>query len=253
MSDLRADTPAGSRDLAIVVRFVDGFTRQPVRSPLSVSISKFTGIDPSALTSLPSRGWTALWSDADLTYRFSLPNLPMAGGTPPALAGTFDLLVTTAAGVNVYSNPPSALPNGPYAALTPLQVTIPPSAAHPPPVLSSDYLVELPLWPTVAFTVPDGETAISGWVVSAGVTNVAGLKLAFASSTGPKGKPWARTDGAGQFLYRLPNLPRPAGPDPQAALSVEMVDQTNAPLTVAPATLKVSIGKSNGLTRLLVP
>jgi hypothetical protein len=121
-------------------------------------------------------------------------------------------------------------------------------------VLASDYLVELPLWPTPAFRVPEGETAISGWVVSAGSTNVAGLKLKmFESNTGPSGEPWASTDSAGQFLYRLPNLPRPAGPDPQATLDVEMVDQANAPLTVAPATLTVSIGKPTSLVQLLVP
>jgi hypothetical protein len=136
----------------------------------------------------------------------------------------------------------------------PLQVTIPPTAAHPPPVLASDYLVELPLWPTAAFHVPDGETAVSGWVVSAGRTNVAGLKLKlFESTTGPTGEPWTSTDSAGQFLYRLPNLPRPAGPNPQTTLNVEMVDQTNAPLTVAPATLTVSIGKSTSLVQLMVP
>ena len=254
MSDPRIDIPISSRDLAVVVRFVDGFTGQPVRIPLSVSIPQFTGIDPRKLTSMPGGKWIALWFDADATYRFSLPNLPLAVGATQLPTGTFNLLVTTTDGVNLYANPPIAPPRGPYAALMPLQVTIPPTAAHPPPVLTSDYLVELPLWPTAAFRVPDGETAVSGRVVSAGSTNVAGLKLKlFESNTGPSGEPWASTDAAGQFLYRLPSLPRPAGPNPQATLSVQMVDQTNAPLTVAPATLTVSIGKSTSLVQLTVP
>jgi hypothetical protein len=254
VSDPRTDIPVSRRDLAVVVRFVDGFTGQPVRLPLSVSIPQFTGIDPRKLTSMPSGKWIALWSDADATYRFSLPNLPLTAGSAQLPTGTFNLLVTTTDGVNLYANPPIAPPRGPYAALIRLQVTIPPTATHPPPVLASDYLVELPLWPTAAFHVPDGETAVSGWVVSADRTNVAGLKLKlFESNTGPSGEPWTSTDSAGQFLYRLPNLPRPAGPNPQATLNVEMVDQTNAPLMVAPATLTVSIGKSTSLVQLLVP
>jgi hypothetical protein len=254
VSDPRTDIPISRRDLAVVVRFVDGFTGQPVRFPLSVSIPHFTGIDPRKLTSMPGGKWIGVWSDADATYRFSLPNLPLLAGSAQLPTGTFNLLVTTADGVNLYANPPIAPPRGPYAALMPLQVTIPPTAAHPPPVLASDYLVELPLWPTAAFRVPDGETAVSGWVVSAGRANVAALKLKlFKSGTGPSGEPWASTDSAGQFLYRLPNLPRPTGPDPQATLEVDIVDQANAPLTVAPATLTVSIGKPTSLVQLLVP
>jgi hypothetical protein len=254
VSDPRTDIPLSRRDLAVVVRFVDGFTGQPVRFPLSVSIRQFTGIDPRKLTSTPGGKWIALWSDADATYRFSLPNLPLTAGSAQLPAGTFNLLVTTTDGVNLYANPPIAPPHGPYSALMPLQVTIPPTAAHPSPVLASDYLVELPLWPTAAFHVPDGETAVSGWVVSAGRTNVAGLKLKlFESNIGPSGEPWASTDSAGQFLYRLPNLTRPAGPNPQATLNVEMVDQANAPLTVAPETLTVAIGKTLGLVQFMVP
>jgi hypothetical protein len=250
MSDLRTDTPGGSRDLAVVVRFVDGFTRQPLSLPLSVSIPGFAGVDPKLLTSLASGKWVARWSDADATYRFSLPNLPTINGSPELPRGTFDLLVTTAAGVNVYANPPAVLPGSPYASATRLQVTIPPVAPHPPPVLASDYLVELPLWPTAAFRVPDGETAISGWVVSASTANVVGLKLRLSPSrTGPAGQPWIGTDGAGQFLYRLPGLRRTAG----SAIAVEVVDPSNAPLTVAPATLTITIGTLNRLERLMVP
>jgi hypothetical protein len=253
VSDPRTNIPISRRDLAVVVRFVDGFTGQPIRTQFSVSIPKFSGIDPRNLATMPAK-WVALWSDGDATYRFSLPNPLLAAGTAQLPTGTLDLLVTTADGVNLYADPPIAPPRGSYAALTPLQVTIPPIAAHPPPVLASDYPVELPLWPTAAFRPPDGETAVSGWAVSAGRTTVAGLKLRlFESDSGPSGEPWASTDSAGQFLYRLPNLPRPTGPNPQGTLNVEIVDQGNAPLTVAPATLTVSIGKPTSLVQLLVP
>jgi hypothetical protein len=254
MSDRRTDTPGGSRDLAVVVRFVDGFTRQPLSLQLSVSIPGFPGVDPKLLTSLVSGKWFAWWSDTDATYRFSLPNLTTVNGSPQLPRGTFDLLVTTADGVNVYANPPAVLPGSPYAAATPLQVTIPPVAPHPPPVLSSDYLVELPLWPTPAFRVPDGETAVSGWVVSAGATNVVGLKLRLSpSGTGPAGQPWVGTDGAGQFLYRLPGLRRAAGASAQATIAVEVVDPSNAPLSVAPKTISITIGTLTRLERLMVP
>ena len=253
MSDPRTNILISRRDLAVAVRFVDGFTGRPIRTQFSVSIPKFTGIDPRNLASMSAK-WVALWSDGDATYRFSLPNLSLVGGAAQLPTGTLDLLVTTTDGVNLYADPPIAPPRSPYAALMPLRVTIPPTAAHSPPVLASDYLVELPLWPTAAFRVPEGETAVSGWVVSAGRKNVVGLKLKlFEPNTGPSGEPWASTDGAGQFLYRLPNLTRPAGPNSQATLDVEMVDQASAPLTVAPATLTVPIGKPTSLVQLMVP
>jgi hypothetical protein len=248
MSGPPALSPSGSRGLAVAIRFVDGFTGQPVNSPLLVSINTFTGIDPSVMASLSVAGWNALWSETDSTYRFSVPNVSQVP------TGIFDLAIANTSGVDLYSDPPAALPNGPYAAQTQLQVTIPPVAAHPPPVLATDYLVQLELWPTVAFTVPYGETAVSGWVVSADGTKVAGLKVNLsASATGANGEPWVSTDGSGQFLYRLPNLPRPAGPDPQVTLDVAVVDQTASPLTVTPTSLTVPAGKLTGSVRLRVP
>jgi hypothetical protein len=242
MSDARSDTLDWRRDLAVVVRFVDGFTGQPVRDRFQVSIPKFA---------VNSAGW---WSESDATYRFSLPNLELKDGVPEMPSGTFSLTVMSSDGVNLYSDPPQAPPKSSYAALMQLQVTIPPVAAHQPPVLATDYLVELPLWPTASFRVPAGETAVLGWIVSAGRTSVAALKLKLLQlNTGASGEPWVSTDAAGQFLYRLPNLARPAGPDPQVTLTIEMVDQMNRPLTVAPSSLTISFGKLSGPLRFTVP
>jgi hypothetical protein len=242
MSDPRSDTLDWRRDLAVVVRFVDGFTGQPVRDRFLVSIPRFA---------VNSAG---RWSESDATYRFSLPNLKLEDGVPEMPSGTFNLTVTSSDGVNLYSDPPQAPPQSSYAALMPLQVKIPPVAAHQPPVLVTDYLVELPLWPTASFRVPAGETAVLGWIVSAGGTSVAALKLKlFQSNTGASGEPWVSTDAAGQFLYRLPNLARPAGPEPQVTLTIQMVDQMNRPLTVAPSSPTISFGKLSGPLRFTVP
>jgi hypothetical protein len=254
MSGLLTDTPATARQLAVAVRFVDGFTQQPVTPRYSVSITQFPGVDPKLLRSLAGRAWVAAWSDSDATYRFSLTSPPSAAAVQLP-AGTFDLVVTNPGGAPVFSNPPPATPAGPYAAVAPLKVTIPPVAAHLPPVLTSDYLVALPLWPTVAFTVPVGETAISGWVVSkAGGTRPSGLRVAFAPPGAAAGAlPQVITDGSGQFLYRLNNLARPAGPNPKVTLTIAIADQNGAPVTVEPATLTVPAGIPTGSVILTVP
>jgi hypothetical protein len=254
MSGLLTDTPATARQLAVVVRFVDGFTQQPVAGRYSVSIAQFPGVDPALLRSLAGGAWVGAWSGSDATYRFSLTNPPSAAATELP-AGTFDLVVTNPGGAPVFSNPLPATPAGPYAAVVPLKVTIPPFAPHPPPVLASDYLVALPLWPTVAFTVPVGETAISGWVVSEkGGTPTAGLRVAVAPPGAVVGAiPQAVTDGSGQFLYRLNNLARPAGPNPTVTLTITITDQNGAPVDVKPATLTVSAGTLTGSVILTVP
>jgi hypothetical protein len=252
MSGVLIDVPATSRQLAVSVQFIDGFTGQPIFNRYSVSIAKFPGVDPKLTRSLTDAGWIGAWSGSDGTYRFSLTNLPAAAQAP---AGTFDLVVTNPGGAPVYANPLPPSPAGPYAAVAPLEVTIPPVAPHPPPVLASDYLVRLPLWPTVAFRAPDGETAVSGWVVSkAGGTRLAGLGVAFAPAGAAAGAaPRAVTDGSGQFLYRLNNLARPAGPKPEVALTITIVDQNGAPLVVDPLSKTVSAGVLTGNVLLTAP
>jgi hypothetical protein len=108
------------------------------------------------------------------------------------------------------------------------------------------------MWPTAAFSVPVGETGVSGWVVSAGGAVVSALRLKLLRQDGPSGEPWATTDGAGQFLVRLPNVKRPAGSNPTLTLTVEMVDQAGNPLLVAPSTLTVPVGTVTRFVRLLI-
>jgi hypothetical protein len=182
-----------------------------------------------------------------------LLNLPVLAQLP---AGTFNLVVTNPGGAPVYANPLPPSPSGLYAASAPLKVTIPPVAPHSPPVRASDYLVALPLWPTVAFRVPDGETAVSGWVMSkvAGTPQV-GFGVTFAPAGAAAGAaPRAVTDGSGQFLYRLTNLARPAGPNPTVALAITIVDQKGVPVAaVEPPNLTVSAGILTGSVLLTVP
>jgi hypothetical protein len=235
------DRPLGERDLAVAVRFVDGFTGRPVALQFSVSIARGIG------------NWNALWAPADATYRFPLTNPSMVGNAPQMPSGTFDLAVTTLDGVALYTDRPRATPPGPYVLTDRPQVTLPIAKAHAPPVLASAYLTELSMWPTAAFSVPLGETAVSGWVVSAGGANISALRLKLLEPDGPSGEPWATTDGAGQFLVRLPDVKRPAGSDPTLTLSVEMVDQAGNPLSVAPSTLTVPVGTVTRFVRLLIP
>ena len=198
------DVPSSQRDLSAAVRFVDGFTGQPVVLQFSVSIPAGASIPGGA------GGWVGSWAPSDNTYRFSLVNPAMVGNAPKMPTGTFDLSVTTLDGVALYAEPPSATPPGPYVLTDRPQLTLPVAQAHAPPVLASDYLTELLMWPTAAFSVPLGETAVSGWVVSAGGGVVSGLRLKLVQQGGPSGEPWATTDGAGQFLIRLPNVKPPA-------------------------------------------
>lgn len=243
--------PITSRQLAVAVQFTDGFTGQPIFNKYTVSIAKFPGVAPP-LTRTLAGAWAGAWSGSDATYRFSLTNLPLPAQLPN---GTFDLVAANQGGASLYANPLPRSPSGPYATATPLTVTIPPVAPHAPPVRASDYLFALPLWPTVAFRVPDGETAVSGWVMSrAAGTPQVGFGVAIApAAAGAGAAPRTITDGSGQFLYRLTNLVRPAGPNPTVALTITLVDQTGAPVAVQPQNLTVSAGLRTGSVVLTVP
>jgi hypothetical protein len=209
------------------VQFVDPFTSQPIRTPLSVSI--------------PTLRWTSLRSDTDATYRFSCLNPPLVGGAPHLPAGTFTLGITPA--------------NGPYAALEPRQITLPVTASHPPPVLYTDYLVALALWPTVAFRPPPGETSVTAYLVSTSHQSVAGLKVRMFDSSAPPPPPnvYTRSDAAGQFLIRLPALRRGNVANPTALLDVQVFNAANTALAVTPATLTVPVGQLTGFVTLTIP
>jgi len=238
MNDLRTDSVAMTNDLAAAVRFLDAFTQQPVRTPLSVSI--------------PALNWQALWWESDATYRFSLSNTPLVGGVPQFPNGVFNLQVTLPASQIQASGSSS---RGPYAALETRQLKLPPTPHSPP--LASDYRVDLTLWPTVAFRPPAGETAVSGTVVSASNQNVVGLKVILLDSLvpPPPAPPYTRTDSSGQFLFRLPNLklPTPPTPNPTSTLNVQLLNAANATLVATPSTLTVPIGIVTNFIKLSVP
>jgi hypothetical protein len=226
MTDPRTDVPALQRDLAAVVQFVDPFTALPVRDPFTVAI--------------PALHWTALRWHSDATYRFSLANVPLVGGVPQLPVGTFTLSVSPARGA--------------YTALEPRLLTLPPAAPHPPPVLATDYLVALALWPTLAFRVPPGETAVTARLVSASNQNVGGLKARlFDAASPPPPNVYTRSDAAGQFLIRLPALRRGNAANPTALLDVQVFDAADLPLVVTPATLTVPIGQPTGFVTLEIP
>ncbi len=232
MTDLRTDAPTLTRDLAAAVQFVDPFSGLPIRAPFAVSI--------------PALQWTALRRDTDATYRFSLANVPLAGGTPQLPTGTFTLSVTPAG---------TTPAGGAYAALEPRQITLPVTAAHPPPVLFADYLVALALWPTVAFRVPAGETAVTAHLVSTSNQSVAGLKVRMfaAAAPPPPANVYTRSDTTGQFLIRLPALRRGNVANPTVVLDVQVFNAANTSLAVTPATLTVPIGQLTGFVTLTIP
>jgi hypothetical protein len=111
------------------------------------------------------------------------------------------------------------------------------------------------LWPTVAFRVPAGETAVTARLVSAGNQTVAGLKVRLFDAAAPPPPPnvYTRSDAAGQFLIRLPALRRANVANPTVLLTVQVFDTANAPLLVTPATLIVPIGQATGFVTLGIP
>jgi hypothetical protein len=239
VSDLRTDVPALTRDLAAVVRFLDAFTGEPVRTPLGVRI--------------PALNWAAFWWDADATYRFSLANASLVAGVPQFPIGIFDLEVTEQGYPISTTSAEGKLPHWTYAALEACQVTLPPTPHSPP--LVTDYRVDLPLWPTVAFRPPARETALVGSVVSASSQDVTGLKVILldASIPPPANPPYTRTDRSGQFLFRLPALRRGAASNPTATLNVQLFDVANTQLAVTPAILTVPIGVVTNFIKLNLP
>jgi hypothetical protein len=228
VNDPRPDAPTWTRNLAAAVQFVDPFTSLPIRAPFAVSI--------------PALQWTALWWDADATYRFSLANVPLVAGAPKMPVGVFMLMVTPAGG-------PS------YAALEPRLITLPVAPTHPPPVVAADYLIQLALWPTAAFRPPAGETAVTAQLISATNQSVAGLKARMfdASVPSPPSNVYTRSDANGEFLIRLPGLQRGNAANPTVVLDVQIFNAANAPIVVTPATLTVPIGQLTGFVTLGIP
>jgi len=203
--------------LAVAARFFDIFTGETVRAPLKVSI--------------PALRLEAFHATSDDTYRFLVSNRDVPGGGP------FDISVE--------------IPRNEYEAREPMQIsTLPIVLGHPPPVVRSDFLLEFPLWPSRLRRSAPGETAITGRVVSAGATNVDGLRVFLLEPPGPPPpSPYAYTNAAGEFLYRLPRLQaRMSGSVPvlTATLNIEIRDLTSALVTpVTPGNIVADLGRSS--------
>lgn len=188
--------------LGAALRFVDAFTGVPVAVPLRVLIPELP------LVAVHHRG----------IYRF------LATGTPVP-AGVFAVAVECA--------------SGEYALREPLSVALPrPAVAHPAPALSSDYLIETPLWPTRRLRPPAGETALVGRLASGGATPLAGLAVRlFAAGGPPPAVPRAYADEAGEFLFRLPGLQQSSG----VATALLEIEVRSGAAIVAAAPLQVQV------------
>jgi hypothetical protein len=206
--------PLLQRTLLAVYRFYDVFfypiqdRTTPVNSPLEVSV--------------PSTGQVALRSDGDFTYRFSAVTL-----TQPAPVGV-DLAVQVVA------------TDGDYASFEPILLTLPLPLSTPP--VRGDFLIPTPLWPTVAYRPPSGETAVRGAVRSPTAQPVAGLKVEVwpgASPLPPAGTPYTRTNANGDFLFRFPLLKGTAGTSLTAGIRLE-----GGAVPVTPSSTSIVLGRT---------
>jgi hypothetical protein len=208
------DLPLQQRGLAFAITFRDRFLPAvedpPIRAPLEVE-------------ALGQRAFAA----SDGTYRISVV------GAPPVLpVGTFPVTVRS--------------PGGEYRAFDPIEVTLPLAASVPPQ--RSDYLLFESLWPTRLFPIPRGETAVIGVITQQGIPQP-GLSVRLHESVAPlPDTPEARTDAAGEFVYRFPFAPGAASPDP-LSLNVTVLDGITA-VPVTPAAVQLETGLVHTLSFL---
>jgi hypothetical protein len=201
------------RSLSVVYRFYDEFffpidnRTPPVRSPLDVSI--------------PALNWSA-WPASDLSYRFSALTL-----TEPPPSGT-NLQVQVVAELGDYVN------------LQPITVDLPRSVSNPP--LASDFLINVPLWPTVALRPPQSETAVRGFITSSSSQPVANLKVEMwmhPAATPPPGTPFTLSDANGAFLFRFPLLKGASGSN--VTINVRI---NNGTIAGTPSSLPIVVGQT---------
>ncbi len=182
--DGRSDRPGIVHHLGAALRFVDAFTGRPVSAPLDVLAETLP-----VVAGMPTTPWRAVPGPNDGTYRLLVTNrIVMPVGPVP---------VTVVA------------PGREYVNFEPFSIALPRAfVAHPPTPDRSDFLVERVLWPTRLLRIPSGETAIVGHVHSAGgLTPIVALRIRIWPSGAPlPATPYAYTDDAGDFSFRLPAL-----------------------------------------------
>jgi hypothetical protein len=205
--------PAQHRTLAFAIGFRDVFVPD--------GAGRLVGV-PLEVTALG----VSAWRGEDRTYRVSLPGI---APVPPG-----PVLVTVVA------------PGGEYVAHEPITVTLPLAASMPPQ--RAELLVVHPLWPTRRLRLPTGETAVHATVTQAGVPQPGLRVLLHPGALPPSGTPEARTDAAGEVVYRFPLAPGAAtGGDLQ--LTVTVLDGA-VPVPVTPATLALAPGRVHTLSFL---
>jgi hypothetical protein len=216
------------RTLAAVYRFHDAFF-QPFddRTP---------SIDTPLEVAIPSLNWTALRVASDLTYRFSWPTLtgsvPSNSPSPPE-PPNFGLRVVAPGGEYVSHEPAAAM-----------TLSLPRPVSTPPK--PSDFLILKPLWPTVAFRPPRGETAVRGSLRSSAAQPVLNLKVEIwlgAALTPPAGTPFTFSDAGGDFLFRLPLLKGAPGKTVTARIRLN-----GGAITVVPSALPIVIGHTQAIS-----
>ncbi|MEZ4235265.1 MAG: hypothetical protein R3F59_03725 [Myxococcota bacterium] len=199
--------PVQRRALAFAAAFRDVFVPAAEQRWIEVPL------DVRALGVAAVRG-------ADRTWRVSL-----TGRQPAVPAGTFPITV--------------AAPGGEYVAFDPLDVTLPLATSSPP--LREELLLVYPLWPTRRLRLPPGETAVHGAITQLGVPQPGLRVLLHPGPTPPPGTPEARTDAAGELVYRFPLGPSAAtGSD--LVLTVTVLDGA-VPVPVVPASLTLAPGR----------
>lgn len=185
--------------LAIALRFFDVFTGKTVEAPLRVTV--------------PAHGWEAIHRTSDATYRFLVTEAIVPSGTFHVFVEDTDQTYTNHEPIEI--------------ALT----TVPST----PPISRGNYLQEYPLWPTRKFKAPVGETAVVGRLVSAGANPVENLDVRlYPTGEAPPADHFARSNSAGEFLFRLPWIQREVDGTP-LPLSIE-VQITRAGVPLSPVT-----------------
>ena len=110
------------------------------------------------------------------------------------------------------------------------------------PPTRADFLLSQPLWPTVAFRPPPGETVVRGRLASASAQPVDKIKVEMWTggvAVPPPGTPYTVTNANGDFLFRFPLLK--GSPDQVLTVGIRL---NGGAIAVAPATLPLVLGQT---------
>lgn len=141
-------------------------------------------------------------------------------------------------------------PFGRYVSLEPILVALPrPRTPPPPPARRSDFMMDVPLWPTVRTPVAPGETVATGRitrVVGPDRVPVPGYRVRlFALPGPPAAAPYARSDDNGDFTFRFPGLRRSTGPPVVTTVvhGIEVRDAADVVVPPTPTSVPLPLGR----------